>query len=79
MAKQNKNPQIQYEEQEGNSPIGKIFGIVAAFCLAALIIYISVMEPQPGTGMAAIRSIICGLGGSVHLLLAMVLCGSACC
>lgn len=70
----NRNRQVQYEEQtESTGTPMKIIASVACYGLAVLLIYLAVAQAQPGTAMGAIRDVMRGIGGSVNLLLALVM------
>ncbi len=64
----------QYEERDYGSNVPmKILTAVALFGLAILLFYIVFASPQQGTGMGAIRDVLCGLGGNAAFLLPLIL------
>ena len=63
----------QYEEKYvGATAPMMLLSAVAVFGVALLLMYIAVAEPQPGTAMGAIRSVMRGLGGSLAPALPLV-------
>lgn len=71
----NRKQQPVYEEQaESNgAPLLKVLAAVVCFGLAVLLVYLAVAQPQAGTAMEAIRDIMRGIGGSLNLLLSLML------
>lgn len=71
----NRKQQPVYEEQaESNgAPLLKVLGAVVCFGLAVLMVYLAVAQPQAGTAMGAIRDVMRGVGGSLNLLLSLML------
>lgn len=73
MANRKQQPVYEEKAESSNASLLKILIAVACFGLAVLMVYISVVQPQSGTAMGAIRDIMRGVGGSVNLLLSLVL------
>ena len=71
----NRKQQPVYEEQaESNgAPLLKVLGAVVCFGLAVLLVYLAVAQPQVGTAMETIRDVMRGVGGSLNLLLSLML------
>lgn len=63
----------EFEEHTGNSKLGRILTSVALYGVMALLIYIVFAPPESGTGMGPIRDVLCGLGGSLSILIPIML------
>ena len=67
------NRQVYEEREPGSSAPMLILAAVALFGLAVLLIYICIVPPTEGTGMGAIKDVLTGLGGSLAIVLPLVL------
>ena len=69
-----KPKQPEYEEREASSRAPLLIVVaVALFGLAILLMYIALAAPQQGTAMGAIRNVMRGLGGSLFVLIPLLL------
>lgn len=73
MAKQNRQPMYEEQEQAASAPLLKLLSALICFGMAVLLIYLAVAQPQAGTAMGAIRDVMRGIGGSVNPLLALMM------
>ena len=64
-----KQSQEIYEEQEGSTKLAKVLTAVALYGAALLLGYVAVATPESGTAMGAIRNVLCGLGGSLAVVI----------
>ena len=71
-AKAIRNRRFEDQYQGSRVPV-MVLAAVAFFGLAFLLTYICIVPPVDGTGMGAIKNVMNGLGGSVAVLLPMVL------
>ena len=71
----NRKQQPVYEEQAetNGAPLLKVLGAVVCFGLAVLMVYLAVAQPLAGTAMGAIRDVMRGVGGSLNLVLSLML------
>ena len=71
-AKAIRNRRFEDQYQGSRVPV-MVLAAVAFFGLAFLLTYICIVPPVDGTGMGAIKNVMNGLGGSVAVLLPLVL------
>jgi len=64
----------RYEEQPVRNTVpGRIIAAILLFGAAALLLYINLAAPQTGTAMGAIRDVMRGVGGSLSIVLPVML------
>ena len=68
MARKKQNVET-YEEREGSGKVGRILGSMALYGVMLLLGYIVFATPEAGTGMGAIRDVLCGLGGVMAIVI----------
>ena len=59
----------RFEEQSTGGKVGKALGATALYGVMVLLGYVVCVTPQPGTAMGAIRNVLCGLGGTLAIVI----------
>ncbi|MGN0803067.1 MAG: hypothetical protein ACI4MF_10775, partial [Candidatus Faecivicinus sp.] len=62
----------KYEERGGSGKAGRILGAVALYGAMLLLGYIVLATPEAGTAMGAIRDVLCGLGGTLAIVIPLI-------